>query len=142
MANELGKYLRVLRKERKLRLADVGRACNRSAAFICDLEKGLRGKRPRPEMLIQLAEYFQVPVTAMLEKGGLIIDKENENYKLYMKVTRNKVKSERIRLTFGVIHELLSELEVATVAVPPLRKMVDSLMFSVRELDSVILHGR
>lgn len=142
MANDLGKYIRTLRKERKLKLIDVGRACHRSAAFICDIEKGVRGKRPNPEMLIQLAEYFNVPITAMLEKGGLVVDQKSESYKLYLKVTRNKVKSMRIVNSFETINELIMELETAVVGYPAARGLTNSLMNSIRELESAILHGR
>jgi transcriptional regulator with XRE-family HTH domain len=142
MTQDLGKYIRVLRKERRLKLADVGRACNRSAAFICDIEKGVRGKRPNPEMLIQLAEYFNVPITAMLEKGGLVVDEKSENYKLYLKVTRNKVKSKRIVDGFSTINEVIMELETVVVSQPVARRLTNSLMNSIRELESVILHGR
>jgi transcriptional regulator with XRE-family HTH domain len=142
MTHDLGKYIRTLRKERRLKLVDVGRACNRSAAFICDIEKGVRGKRPNPEMLIQLAEYFNVPVTSMLEKGGLVVEEKSESYKLYLKVTRNKVKSMRIVNAFTVINELIMELETVVVEYPAARRVTNSLMNSIRELESAILHGR
>jgi transcriptional regulator with XRE-family HTH domain len=137
----LGKYIRSLRKERKLRLADVGRAVNRSAAFICDLEKGVRGKRPNPEMLIQLAEYFQVPATMMLQKGGLVTNPDNQNFQLYLKATRNKVKSALINERFSTLFELLMELESATLNTPPLRKLVDSTITTVRELQQALQFG-
>lgn len=142
MTHPLGKYIRALRKERRLKLADVGRACSRSAAFICDIEKGVRGSRPNPEMLIKLAEYFNVPVTAMLEKGGIIVDEKSESYRLYLKVTRNKVKSLRIVNTLGTINEILMELETVVVSQPAARGLTNSLMNSMRELESAILHGR
>jgi len=142
MTHPLGRYIRTLRHERKLKLSDVGRAVNRSAAFICDLEKGVRGKRPNPEMLVKMADYFQVPITTMLEKGGISIDENNDNYKIYLKVTRNKVKSELLRQRFEILFELLNELETATVSVPSTRRLVENTINVGREIHEALVHGR
>lgn len=138
----LGKFIRALRKDRKLKLADVGRGVGRSAAYICDVEKGVRGIRPNPIFLVKLADYFEVPVTTMLEKGGIVIDEDNENYKMYLKITRSKTRSELMNQRFTVLFELLDELETATVNIAPLRRLVEKTINAGRELQSAILHAR
>ena len=142
MTHPLGRYIRALRKERKLKLSDVGRATKRSAAFICDVEKGVRGTRPNPVFLVKLAEFFDVPAETMMEKGGIVIDEKNENYQLFMKVTRSKVKGELMRQRFDTLFELLDELESATVNIAPARRLVEKTINAGRELKSAILHGR
>lgn len=142
MTHELGRYMKSLRKAQKRKLSDVGRAVKRSAAFICDMEKGVRGKRPNPEMLVLLAEYFNVPVSTMLEKGGITIDPNNENFKIYLKVTRSKVKSALMQTRFETLFELLDELETATVNITPVRHLVEKTINAGRELQAAIVHGR
>ena len=139
MKNELGKYIRKLRKSRNLPLRSVASFTGKSMAYISDIELGKRATdRANPELLVKLAQFFEVPITTLMEKGGYEVEAGSLQYKEMAKVLRNKTKALLIREKLETMRELMVELQTATVAVPSARGLAKSLMISLAELESVL----
>lgn len=139
MKNELGKYLRKLRKSRKLPLKTVASYTGKTVSYISDIELGRRGTdRLNTELLIKLATFFDVPVTIMLEKSGYEVVAGSMQYKEMVKVLRNKTKAALVTDKLATMKELIEQLESAGMAYPAVRGLAKSLMISLSELESVI----
>jgi transcriptional regulator with XRE-family HTH domain len=98
MTNIFGKYLRSIRISRNMNQTQVAQAVGKSTAYICDLEKGRRGihGKMNPLLLIQLADFLNVPVSEVLARAGLI-DKELEaKYGQYFRILRSKMRAQRV----------------------------------------------
>lgn len=140
--NELGKLLSRARKAKNYRQRDVAKFVGKSVAYICDIEKGVRGtKGANHLMLIKWAEFLQLPITLVLTKAGHEFDENSERFKAFSRVTRNKIKTKRMIDSIDTIRELLRELERNTAGDAPLRKIVKSLAETVKELESSIMYA-
>lgn len=67
--NNLGGYLKALRKASSLPLRAVEKQTGISNAFISQLESG-QVKQPSPIMLYKLAELYGVPYEDLMERAG------------------------------------------------------------------------
>ena len=65
--DELGAFIRRLRKEKGLTLTEVADACGISAAYLCDVELGRR--RPSGKVLYRLADALGVSHGTLLCKA-------------------------------------------------------------------------
>ena len=95
----LGKFIRRVRKMRKLKQIDLARAIGRSNQYVCDLEKGRRGTRLSPEMAVLIADYLQVPLNQLISQHIHLApitstDKLNQIYR----AVRHKSRAKRIML--------------------------------------------
>lgn len=107
----LGKFIRRIRKHRKLKQTDVARAIGRTSAFVCDLEKGRRGANLSENVAMQLAEYLNVPYSQLISYHPKLApttntDKLNQVYR----AIRHKGRAKRIMLSLEGIQKVFSEL--------------------------------
>lgn len=68
---QFGKYLKLLREQKGLRIRDVEKLSDISNAYLSYLENGKRGM-PSPEILQKLAPIYQVPYKDLLQKAGYL----------------------------------------------------------------------
>lgn len=73
--------LKELRKERRLKQADVARALNISVQVYCNYENSLR--EPSQETLIKLADFFGVSVDYLLGRESTTIDADTFDIAFY-----------------------------------------------------------
>lgn len=138
--SDLGKYLRQLRKKRKLPLRVVAAYVKVSTSYLSDIEFGRRlNNNPNPELLVAFADFFKVPVTTFLEKGGYEVEAHKEQYKDFVKVVRNKKKATFMVEKLGIMRELVTNLDLAAVSMPSIRGTVKNLMITLGELESLIV---
>jgi transcriptional regulator with XRE-family HTH domain len=133
-----GKFLRRIRKERNLKLKHIAAALNKSPAYVCDLEKGRRGHYINPLLLVKLADVLNVPITTMFNQANIEVDENSLKYRAYLKMTRNKQRSARILKAFETSYSLIETLKSEAKDNPPLANLANSLMVSLRELDTAI----
>jgi len=116
----LGKFIRRVRKMRKLKQIDLARAIGRSNQYVCDLEKGRRGTRLSPEMAVMIADYLQVPLNQLISQHIHLApitstDKLNQIYR----AVRHKSRAKRIMLALdgliSAIGVLKEEVEAKRV---------------------------
>ncbi|MGB9905617.1 MAG: helix-turn-helix domain-containing protein, partial [Desulfotomaculales bacterium] len=75
-ANNFGKFLRKLRKERGLTIRQLETYSGVSNAYLSQVETGKRGV-PSPEILEKLAPVLKVSYELLMEKAGYL--KSNDN---------------------------------------------------------------
>jgi transcriptional regulator with XRE-family HTH domain len=108
----LGKYIRRVRKHRKLKAVDLARALGKSPSFVCDLEKGRRGLRLSPHIAVQISEYLNVPLKDITSRSFHLspvtnTDKLNEIYR----AMRHKGRAKRIIIALDAMKKEVSELK-------------------------------
>lgn len=135
---KLGKFIRRIRKQRNLTLQKVGASLGKSAGYVCDIEKGRRGKYINPLLLIKFAEILDVPLTTMLTNAGMEVDENSVKYRALLKMTRNKRRSQRIVEAFAACYSHLEALKAEASGVPALERLAENLTISMRELDTAI----
>jgi transcriptional regulator with XRE-family HTH domain len=118
----LGKFIRRMRKHRKLKGVDLARALGKSPSYVCDLEKGRRGLRMSPEVAVQIAEYLNIPLHQITSRHTHLApvtntDKLHEVYR----AMRHKGRAKRVLVALESLDiELESLLEDAAPSkVPP-----------------------
>ena len=108
----LGKFIRRVRKMRKLKQVDLARAIGRSNQYVCDLEKGRRGTRLSPELAVIIADYLQVPLNQLVSQHIHLApitstDKLNQIYR----AVRHKSRAKRIMLSLDALFLAVNELK-------------------------------
>ncbi len=73
----LGEYLSELRTKKGVSVRDVAKAVKLSDPYLYQVESGKKSLTD-PEKFRRLAEYYEVPVTDLLKKGGYIPIPEEE----------------------------------------------------------------
>ena len=109
---DLGKFIRRIRKHRKLKQTDLARAIGRSNQYVCDLEKGRRGLRMSPELALTIADYLQVPLNQLISHHVELspitnTDKLNQIYR----AIRHKTRAKRIMLALEGLLNASDELK-------------------------------
>ena len=74
-AQEFGLYLKGLRENRKLTIRQVEMKTGISNSYLSLLENGKRGI-PKPTILKKMAPVYNVPYEELLEKAGIIENKD------------------------------------------------------------------
>lgn len=138
---ELGRFIKRARKARNLKLRQVADAIGKSPQYICDIEKGRRGQNMHPLLAVKLAEFLNVPIAAILNRAGVIIDENEVKYKQILRLTRNNLQSTRILNTFSNAYDAIERLKTLTEVGSPAKKLVQTLGDLVRELDSALSDG-
>lgn len=114
---------------------------NKSAAYVCDIEKGRRGQHINPLLLVKLSEILDVPLSTLLRQANIEIDENSQKYRALLRMTRNKRRSARIVTALETCYShakaLISETKTDVLA----QATAKSLMDSLRELDSAISVG-
>ena len=139
--NTFGRYLKRVRVARHLKQKDVGAAIGKSTAYICDLEKGRRGVvgSINPLILIQLADYLNVPVSEILYRAG-VIDKELEaRYGQYYKILRSKIRAQRVGKCLESCKNDVERLIIVTNGTGgEVGELLNVLQSRILELDSAL----
>lgn len=116
-ASEFGKYLRGLRKSKKMTIRQLELYAGVSNAYLSHIENGKRGI-PSPDILKKLSTPLGVDYDELMEKAGYIEDNNKEAKKeaaeklleyLELELTNEEIKD---RLTFKVDSMTLSNEEM------------------------------
>ncbi|MCO7176033.1 helix-turn-helix domain-containing protein [Sporolactobacillus kofuensis] len=91
MGNTLGSRIRFLRDEKELSQLEMARELNISNAQLSRYESGAR--KPDPEMLIQIADYFHVSTDYLLGRVGFVKEASSGYERLEDKDLLKKTKS-------------------------------------------------
>ena|SRR5690349_19033389 len=136
--DDFGKILRSYRIKKNLTQQDVGNAIGRTHSFVCELEKGKRGSKRDPILIVKLSEYLEIPIGLLLDASNLNINENSEEFKKYLKITRNKVKSKRVADGFRSVKELIEGLLAAETLLTEDRRAVQKIGQIVAEIDGAL----
>jgi transcriptional regulator with XRE-family HTH domain len=75
---DFGKYLRKLRKEKKLTVRQLDLYSGVSHSYISQIERGARGI-PSPEILLKLSKALNVEYEELMKAAGYIRDNKKES---------------------------------------------------------------
>ena len=118
----LGKFIRRVRKARKIKGSQLARAIGKSNAYVCDLEKGRRGQNISPEMAMQIADYLQIDAAQLFAHHPNLAPVTNTSKlnQIYRAI-RHKSRAKRILLSLEGLQKVVDELkdEVTAKQVTP-----------------------
>lgn len=136
-----GKFVRRVRRERGMKLRELGAGIGKSAAYICDIEKGRRGQYINPLLLTKLAEVLNVPLSSMFKEANIEVDENSQKYRALLRMAKSKKRAGEIVQKLETCYTLLGDLRTESKGYPTLEQLAEKLMISVRELDTAISFG-
>jgi transcriptional regulator with XRE-family HTH domain len=109
----LGAYLKEMRVKRKISLGDMALALGKTKSYVCDVEAGRRGgSKLTADLVVTWADYLDIPVSSIAERQkqketpvNVII--KTTKYRSYLRILRNKKRSERIHKAITDMRELI-----------------------------------
>lgn len=136
-----GKFVRRVRRERGMKLRELGAGIGKSAAYICDIEKGRRGQYINPVLLTKLADVLNVPLSSMFKEANIEVDENSQRYRALLRMARSKKRAAGIADKFNTCYALIGDLKVESKGYPNVEQIAEKLMISVRELDAALSFG-
>lgn len=144
----LGAFLREMREKRKKSLGDMATALGRSKSYVCDIEAGRRGGSRLPaEVVVVWASYLDIPVAAVAEKQRVLESAKRpevtstQRYRSYMKILRNRKRSNRIYTAVSTMRTLLrvSDEQLTPAQV---KDLLAKMAENVEVIDSCLVYSR
>ncbi len=96
----LGTFLRSIRKKRGYKSSEVARALNKSVQYVCDIEMGRRGgSHLAPESIVAWANYLNIPISSITKRQNIDsrLDMLDEKARSYFRIVRNKARAAKLR---------------------------------------------
>ena len=140
--NNVGVLLAKVRKKQNRKQKDVAAALNKTVAYICDIEKGRRGQRMDPLLLMRWADYLNLPITVVLTHAGIIDEEYEAKYGQFLKLLRSKTRAKRVGICIDGARKDLDALKIETgILFPTVTDLVKSLELRIVELETTLTYG-
>lgn len=145
-AEQLGDYIKRLRKERGLTIVAFAERTKLSKQYICDLEHNRRGRKLDGLTAAKIAAVLDVPTSDVVDKVRKVTSKEARNYADYHRILRSRVRATAALTDISELRNGLAMLRIAlkTYQHTPKEayKLLQKLENITESLDSTLSYKR
>jgi transcriptional regulator with XRE-family HTH domain len=138
-AAEFGQFIKRIRINQGLTLAQVANAIGFTPQYVCDIEHGRRGANLRTKVLLMLADYLKIDPNIMFKNANVQEDIDDPRLKGVYKAVHNKGRAERIIRSLQEVEQCVDEIMMHSNEYSyTIGKRLKTLKSLVRELSMAI----
>jgi len=144
---DIGKYIKMLRKEKGLTINQLALYSKVSSAHISRIERGLR--KPSPEILKRFSQALKIPYTELLAIAGYIYSEKDEIPHHILNVNENMHHDEYTKNSTEIISIKISDnsmnknkIDIGDTVIIKKQKTIENNEIAAVEVDNKILIRR
>lgn len=103
-ARRLGRYIRRLRRARKLAASRLAPSVGVDASQILRLERG-EVSAPQAALLTRIADYFEIPISDLFVLAGYPVDSSLPSIEPYLRARYPTLSERAIRRAVAIVHD-------------------------------------